>query len=211
MRVLDLFCGAGGAAMGYARAGFGVVGVDIRPQPRYPFPFVQADAMTLAVNPLEFDLIHASPPCQLFSRAGKLREAQGGQPSTLDLLTPTRTMLQEIGVPYVIENVPGSPMDGVSICGSSFGLDVRRHRLFESALPLMALPCRHSAQGRPVGVYHVMGDEIPQGGRTAKTLDEAQTAMGIDWMEWSELKEAVPPAYTEFIGGQLIEYLRKVA
>lgn len=215
MRVLDLFCGAGGASMGYYRAGFEVVGVDIKPQPRYPFLFYQADALEfLARNGKEvlrtFDLIHASPPCQAFTIAGNLARAQGKQASRIDLLTPIRPLLERSHMPYVIENVKGAPLrDPVVLCGSTFGLKVRRHRLFESNLPLYALgPCKHREQGRPVGVYYALGDSIPKGGTTAKTLEEAQEAMGIDWMTWPELKEAIPPAYTEWIGRQLIGQLK---
>jgi len=207
-RLLDLFCGAGGAAMGYHRAGFEVVGVDIERQPRYPFEFHQADALTF---PLEgFDAIHASPPCQKFSITANLARAQGKQASDVDLLTPIRPLIEATGLPYVIENVKGAPLrDPVQLCGSTFGLGVRRHRLFESNLLLMGHgECRHKEQGRPVGVYHVMNDEVPQGGKTAQTLEEGQRAMGIDWMTWPELKGAIPPAYTEWIGAQLLAALK---
>lgn len=204
-RILDLFCGAGGAGMGYARAGFEVVGVDVKPQPRYPFEFYQADAMTFPLD--GFDAIHASPPCQLFTRAGSLREAQGGTSSKTDLLTPTLLRLRAVGVPWVVENVEGAaalmPLS-MRLCGSSFGLRVRRHRLFLSRVRIVGRPCIHGAQGRPVGVYHRLADEVPHGGRTARTLAEAQAAMGIDWMTWDELKEAIPPAYTQWIGEQLM-------
>lgn len=210
MRVLDLFCGAGGAAMGYHRAGFEVVGIDSKPQPRYPFSFLQADAMTLDYRFLTgFDLIHASPPCQAFSITGNLARAQGKAQSTVDLLTPLRPLLEASGVPYVIENVKGAPLhDPVVLCGSTFGLKVRRHRLFESNLPLLPHgPCRHKEQGRPVGVYHALNDSIPQGGKTAATLEEGQEAMGIDWMTWKELKEAIPPEYTLWLGRQAMMIL----
>jgi DNA (cytosine-5)-methyltransferase 1 len=205
-RLLDLFCGAGGAAMGYHRAGFEVVGVDINPQPHYPFEFHQADALTF---PLEgFDAIHASPPCQLFSRAKHLRDAQGGKASAVNLIPQTRALLQGTGLPWVIENVPGAPLQGVTLCGSTFGLRVRRHRVFEASGQLLRHgECRHREQGRPVGVYHIMNDHVPQGGTTARTLEEGQEAMGIDWMTWKELKEAIPPAYTEWIGTQLLAAL----
>ena len=190
--------------MGYSRAGFEVVGIDIAPRPDYPFAFIQADALRPPVDPRAFDLIHASPPCQAHTRAGHLRDAQGGECSALDLLEPTRAMLRESGVPYVIENVPGAPMQGVTLCGSSFGLKVRRHRLFETSFLLLAPPCDHITQGRPVGVYHRMADEVPSGGKTAETLEQGQEAMGIDWMQWDELKEAIPPAFTEYIGREWI-------
>lgn len=213
--LLDLFCGAGGAAMGYYRAGFDVVGVDIAPQPRYPFEFHQADALEfLWSHKAGWDVIHASPPCQVFTRARQLAKAQGHDTKKLGLVSPTRELLKASGVLYVIENVEGAPLlEPVTLCGSSFGLKVRRHRLFESNVALTTLECRHKEQGRPVGVYHRMGDSIPQGGRTARTLEEGQEAMGIDWMTWNELKEAVPPDYTEHSGHQLlraVEY-RKAA
>jgi DNA (cytosine-5)-methyltransferase 1 len=212
-RLLDLFCGAGGAAMGYHRAGFDVVGVDIKPQPHYPFEFHRQDVFELlASTPLKFDFVHASPPCQLFSRAGKLRDAQGGRASSVDLVGRTRFMLQASGAPYVIENVPGSPIQGVTVCGSAFGLGVRRHRLFESPVALQGTVCDHKAQGRPIGVYHVPNDDIPQGGRTARDLAEGKQAMGVDWdVTWNELKEMVPPAYTEWIGRQLLASIERAA
>jgi len=218
-RLLDLFCGAGGAAMGYHRAGFEVVGVDINPQPHYPFQFIQDDALDIArmavedVFLSEFDAIHASPPCQMFSITANLARAQGKKASQIDLLTPVRPLLEATGLPYVIENVKGAPLrDPVQLCGSTFGLGVRRHRLFESNLLLMGHgECRHKEQGRPIGVYHVMNDEVPQGGKTAQTLEEGQEAMGIDWMTWPELKEAIPPAYTEWIGSQLMAAIEAAA
>ena len=214
-RLLDLFCGAGGAAMGYHRAGFEVVGVDIRPQPHYPFEFHQADALTFPLD--GFDAIHASPPCQPFTRGRKV--ANGPGTTALDLVAPARDLLTRSGVPWTIENVPGAPLlNPVMICGSMFGLAVRRHRLFESSEFLWPpCECRHRAQARPVGVYHKMGDQVKgvdhtsgvvvYGGRTADTLEEGQAAMGIDWMTWPELRESIPPAYTEWIGAQLLRAL----
>lgn len=216
-RLLDLFCGAGGAARGYQMAGFHVTGVDIRPQPHYAGDeFVQADALAYLSDWIrhdvtrldEFDVIHASPPCQPFTRAGHLMRAQGGQTHEPDLVAPTRRLLRAAGVPYVIENVEGAPVEGVFLCGSSFGLGVRRHRIFESNVLLLGAPCQHRDQGRPVGVYGKPGDEVPQGGRTARDVPEAQSALGIDWMpRWDELKLAIPPAYTEHIGRQLLAAL----
>lgn len=217
-RLLDLFCGAGGASVGYSRAGFDVTGVDIRPQPHYPFAFVQADAMTFPLD--GFDALHASPPCQRFSRARKVGTRKG---PTLppDLVGATRDRLIASGVPWVIENVEGAPVSGITLCGSSFGLAVRRHRVFESSVMLLGLECQHKRQGRPVGVYHVMGDQVQGrcsktgayvlGGRTASTLEEGRAAMGIDWMTWAELRESIPPAYTAHVGAQLIRYINTQA
>ena len=211
-RLLDLFCGGGGASMGYHRAGFDVVGCDLAPQPHYPFPFVQADALAPPFDLSSFDLIHASPPCQAYSRTGHLVRGQGREASTVDLVGDTRQMLAESGVPFVIENVEGAPLyAAVRLCGSSFGLAVRRHRLFECSFFLMAPPCEHDTQGRPVGVYHRPGDEIPRGGRTAATVEEGQDAMGIDWLPWGPLKESIPPAYTEWIGREWLSLATPLA
>jgi DNA (cytosine-5)-methyltransferase 1 len=209
MRLLDLFCGAGGASQGYADAGFEVVGVDVKHGKRYPFEYLRQDVMELDIDFLQsFDVIHASPPCQLFSSTKHLRNAQGKGSSKLDLVEPVREMLIASGRPYVIENVLGAPLiDAVTVCGSFFGLKVRRHRLFESNLHLVGTGCRHKEQGRPVGIYGSMRDEIPSGGKTAETMDQAREAMGIDWMLWGELVEAIPPAYSKFVGEQVASQL----
>ena len=213
LRILDLFCGAGGASAGYARAGFEVVGVDINRQSSYPYKFIRDDVFHFLcqsgkVDEIRdtFDAIHASPPCQKHSITANLARAQGKKASEVNLIPTTRYVLDVIGLPYVIENVPGSPLiNPVTLCGSSFGLKVRRHRLFESTFLIPALPCDHKTQGRPVGVYGSKADDIPQGGRTARTLAEGSEAMGIDWMPWSKLVLSIPPAYTEYIGGFLRE------
>ena len=209
MKLLDLFCGAGGASKGYALAGFEVTGIDLKHGKRYPFTYQRRDFNTVTVEELqEYDVIHASPPCQTFSITQHLRNAQGKSTDKLDLLEPVRNLLIASGKPYVIENVKGAPLiNPVQLCGSSFGLKARRHRLFESNMPLTGTACNHKEQGRPVGIYGSMRDEIPQGGRTAKTMEEAHSAMGIDWMIWGELVEAIPPAYTEYLGKQLIKEL----
>lgn len=207
-KLLDLFCGAGGAGYGYHKAGFEVIGVDNIRKSSYPFEFIKADAMEMLKDHkflAQFDIIHASPPCQLYSVTGNLAKAQGKPSKKPNLLPEVRELLKASGKPWIIENVVGAPMLGVVLCGSMFGLRVRRHRIFESSHKLKTLSCDHKAQGRPVGVYGSMNDEIPNGGRTAKTLREGQEAMGIDWMGWSNLKEAIPPVYTEFLGRQLIE------
>ena len=204
-RLLDLFCNEGGATRGYQQAGFHVTGVDIEPQPNYiGDEFIQADAMTFPLD--GYQVVHASPPCQLYTRAGHLRDAQGGTSDAEDLLVPTLERLAGLDGIWVVENVEWAPFPPsvftTLLCGSSFGLQVRRHRLFGSNVLLMRARCEHARQGRPVGVYHRMGDAIPHGGTTAVDLEEAQQAMGIDWMTWSELKEAIPPAYTRYIGEQ---------
>ncbi len=221
MRLLDLYCKAGGASKGYADAGFEVTGIDIKKQKRYPFTFIQADCLEI-LQDLDylrtFDVIAASPPCQTHSRTKHLRDAQGGTTTKIDLIPQTREALIASGKPYVIENVPGAPLiKPVQFCGSSFGLKVRRHRLFESNLELTGSVCKHKEQGKPIGVYGAMNDTAQGldkttgkyviGGSTAKTVEEAREAMGIDWMIWGELVEAIPPVYTYTIGKQLIDVL----
>lgn len=219
-RLLDLFCGAGGAGMGYHRAGFEVVGVDIEDQPHYPFEFHRADALAFPLD--GFDAIHASPPCQEYSATRHLRDAQGSRGRTRALLAEVRDRLMGSERPYVIENVPRAPLvSPVWLCGSMFGLGVmrpegyrplRRHRGFESAFPLGPAPVdTHRLQPRPLGVYGSMRDDIPSGGQTVASIGEARELMGIDWMpRWDDLKEAIPPAYTEWIGRQLMAALEVV-
>lgn len=207
LRLLDLFCGAGGSAVGYHRAGFDVTGVDHVRQPRYPFPFIEADALAyVAAHGHEYAVIHASPPCQAYTMMRRLGKRAGE--NAPDLVAVTRSALMATGRPWIMENVVGSPLlNPLTLCGSSFGLGVRRHRLFESSVLLFRLPCRHQQQPRPVAVY---GDHPQQpGDRTyrvnrARTLAEGQAAMGIDWMAWHELTQAIPPVYCEFIGKQLL-------
>jgi DNA (cytosine-5)-methyltransferase 1 len=193
--------------MGYHRAGFEVVGVDINPQPNYPFEFHQADAL---IWPLEgFDAIHASPPCQAFS---DLRHRTDGEYP--DLVAATRERLLLTGVPYVIENVEGAPLiNPVRLCGSAFGLgangrQLRRHRLFESNVPIMVPSCQH--RGQPVGVYGTGG-----GGQMTRgykgTPEEYREAMEIDWATRAEIAQAIPPIYAEFIGGYLMSALKRLA
>lgn len=217
MRLLDLFCGAGGCAVGYNRAGFTeIVGVDVNPMPRYPFAFVQGDALEyLAAHGRDFDAVHASPPCQAYSSLQFLNPGVAAMHP--DLVGPTRQLLERTGRPWVIENVPRAPMPGaVLICGSSFGLLVRRHRLFESNVFLFGTTCNHKLQkgeyprgcgpslrhGRKMtsSVVSVWGGT--GGGKGSKSL--WQEAMGIDWMNRAELAQAIPPAYTEFVGRQLL-------
>jgi DNA (cytosine-5)-methyltransferase 1 len=208
MKLLDLYCGAGGAAMGYHRAGFDeIVGVDNKHQKRYPFEFVQADALEyLAEHGGEFDLIHASPPCQKFTVAQNAAKRAHLHP---DLVGPTRDALLTIGKPYVIENVVGSPLlEPAIICGKSFGLNVRRHRLFETNWFLMTPPC----QCKNTDYFVIFGHEVRNrlhgnaAGRK-NNIAAGRKAMGIDWMTRGELSEAIPPAYTEFIGKQMMKLL----
>lgn len=216
MRLLDLFCGAGGAATGYHRAGFDeIVGVDVVPQPRYPFEFVQADATTF---PLEgFDAIHASPPCHDKST---LRHISGDD-GTGWMLAATIVRLSASGLPYMIENVAGArPEMGpywVSLCGASFGLRthsdrrgevvLKRHRLFSSNVGILVPECRCRGK-RIIGVYG-HGDG---GGRGWKgSFADRKAVMGIDWMNRDELAQAIPPAYTELIGVQLLASLERAA
>jgi len=221
-RLLDLFCGAGGAAMGYHRAGFDVTGVDIAPQPRYPFEFYQHDALAVLDggylgphNRWEFDAIHASPPCQAYSAMRTNWNARKDHP---DLLPPTRDRLTASGLPWVIENVPGAPMAPlVLMCGSAFGLGIpgyqlRRHRWFEtSGFWPMSLPCQHS--GAVIGIYgdHGRDRRRKEGFGRYFTLAERKQAMGVDWMARSELDQAIPPAYTEHIGRMLLAALEVIA
>jgi DNA (cytosine-5)-methyltransferase 1 len=211
MKLLDLFCGVGGASVGYHQAGFEVHGVDLKHGKRYPFTYLRADVLDVLkdkdfIN--QFDVIHASPPCQTHSITKHLRNAQGKSTSKIDLIPETRAALIASGKPYIIENVPGSPLiNPIQLCGSSFGLKVRRHRLFESNMPLIGSKCDHKAQGRPVGVYGSLNDEIPKGGKTASTIDEARKAMDMDWAIWTELVEAIPPAFTKYLGGQIVNWL----
>ncbi len=229
-RLLDLFSGAGGCSVGYHRAGFDVVGVDVKPQPNYPFEFVQDDALAYlhwliagSGGPYwigDFDAIHASPPCQFataYKRSGNVKES-------LNLIPQTRALLEVSGLPYVIENVAfarSELRDPTLICGTMFDppLEVQRHRLFETNWPHAPpmWPCRHKLNGR---------DRYPGGRskeRTGSTrglvrgtveigtsdipLATQQAAMGIGWMTLEELSEAIPPAYTELIGAQLIQFL----
>jgi DNA (cytosine-5)-methyltransferase 1 len=218
-KLLDLFCGAGGAAMGYYRAGFDVVGVDIKPQPHYPFEFHQGDALEFcAEHGREFDVIHASPPCQAYSMWQNVNRARGSQPKEHAKLIPqTRQALIATGRVYVIENVQCAPLQTqIILCGMSFGLPhLARHRHFESNFLFTNVPpCTHRSATYTVGVYgkqpdgHRVSHKQWRMSRTASSIKEARIVMGIDWMDWNEIKEAVPPAYTEFIGCQLIAALQ---
>lgn len=209
MRLLDLFCCQGGASAGYAEAGFEIVGVDIEPQPRYPFEFVREDALAVLDDPdflSEFDAIHASPPCQAFTMAQRI---QGRKHP--DLIQPTRQLLEKTGLPWVIENVVGAPLsDPVILCGTMFGLETYRHRLFETGggfeLPSLPHP-EHTApvakMGRPAGdgeFMHIVGN--------FSGVDRARRIMGMPWANRDGLREAIPPAYTRYVGAKLLDWLR---
>ena len=215
-RLLDLFCGAGGAAMGYYRAGFDVVGIDHIAQKHYPFEFIQADALEYcAVHGEEFDVIHASPPCQAYSNITRGLHADKHYP---DLIEPTRNALLKTGKKYVIENVPGAPLiNPILLCGSMFGLGLpdghwlRRHRYFEVNFFVGLTPaCQHNKSRQAIGVYGASGGYCKQRNtyRGFNVL-ERSAAMGIDWMTNPELTQAIPPAYTEFIGRQIIAILEQ--
>lgn len=231
VRALDLFCGGGGVSVGLARAGWQVTGVDLIHHEDYPddshglwalpgvpvCEFCQGDALEVVRDRdylAGFDLVCASPPCPGYST---ITPDPTRHPR---LIEPIRRALADAGVPYIIENVEGARdamIDPVMLCGSSFQLGVRRHRLFESNLDLTAPPCRHDAQPQPVGVYgshpEANGVEYRRGptnrsrGRRAATLGEAQRAMGIDWLRWDDLRDAIPPAYSQHLGEQALALL----
>ena len=214
-RLLDLFCCAGGAGVGYARAGFEVVGVDIVDRPSYPFSFLKHDAMTLDAEFIaSFDAIHASPPCQSYS---DLAKRNGNGHEWPRLIEPVREMLIASGRPYVIENVEGSPLiNPVILCGTMFPkLRVLRHRLFEANFEIEAPPHKkhpkvHTFDKRKshFGKTNEWTDFVQVTGGGNCSLAAARDAMGINWMTKGEINEAIPPAYTELIGRQLMSYLR---
>jgi DNA (cytosine-5)-methyltransferase 1 len=197
-KALDLFCGAGGASMGLYLAGYEVTGVDLHPQPNYPFTFIQADALEF---PLEgYDLIWASPPCQMYSQAQKIQ----GRVHP-DLVGPVRERLKKTGTPYIIENVIGSPLiNPVMLCGAMFPeLNVYRHRLFECSFPVEAPPkCDHKQKQTKMGRPPQPGERMQIIGNWSG-IEEGKKAMGIDWMNRNEMSEAIPPAYAKWIVEQL--------
>lgn len=220
MRLLDLFCGAGGAAMGYSRAGFDeIVGIDVVDQPDYPFHFVQLDAL----EALEFwehrdflktDLIHASPPCQAFTTMGN----RWANPRWPDLIAPTRELLKASGRPYVIENVSGarsSLIDPIELSGEMFGLRVHRPRLFELGRWHCLMPAKPPRQSDPVAVYgkpdgRRLWDRKDGSQLRAWTLEEGREAMGMPWVtEELGIREAVPPVYSEYIGRQFLDQMAR--
>jgi DNA (cytosine-5)-methyltransferase 1 len=222
-RILDLFCGAGGAAVGYARAGFEVVGVDIKPQPNYPFEFHQDDALFVLASiarrgDYDYSAIHASPPCQAFT--AYRRKGHGVGDGYGDMIAETRELLEQTGLPWVIENVKGAPLLGpLMLCGSMFDppLDVQRHRYFESNgwMDESQWPCRHDlwTPRWPAATNRALNSrKTVEIGVWRIPLETQRRAMGVDWeITREELSQAIPPAYTEFIGGQLMASLRAEA
>jgi DNA (cytosine-5)-methyltransferase 1 len=208
-RALDLFCCAGGASRGLQQAGFHVTGVDIKPQPRYVGDeFYQADALEFPLD--GFDFIWASPPCQRYTMAQNAAKNSHAHP---DLVAPVRERLQGSGVPWVMENVVGAPLiNPVTICGLALGLKVKRHRLFESSHLLLVPPCPSHDQD----YYVIFGHECRNrrkgdaAGRKNR-ISVGREAMGIDWMTRGELSEAIPPAYAELIGLQIMQVLEAKA
>ncbi len=214
-RLLDLFCCAGGAGKGYSQAGFEVVGVDIDPQPNYPFAFIQADALTLDPKFIaSFDAVHASPPCQSYS---DLAKRNGNADEWPRLIEPVRDLLIQSGLPYIIENVEGAPLtEPVVLCGTMFpGLRVLRHRLFEANFSIITPPHGkhpkvHTFDKRKshYGKTNEWVDFVQVTGGGNCTVAAAREAMGIDWMSKNEINEAIPPAYTRLIGEQLLQLLQ---
>lgn len=218
---LDLFCGAGGASMGLFRAGFDVIGIDNRKMPRYPFRFIQADALNPPVDLSRFDLIWASPPCQASSI---LRQPPWLKDKSYPQLIPqTRELLIAAGVPYVIENVPGAPMSGLTLCGRTFDLPCFRHRIFETSFFCLGPP--HAKHRETIGRGRLLNDRgrgtlnassargswgkggvVTVAGHQFKKID-GKRALDIDWMTRDEMAQAIPPAYAEFIGRAAMRFL----
>lgn len=209
-RLLDLFCGAGGATKGYEQAGFEVWGVDLEPQPNYcGSRFIQADALAGSPSTLiaqNFDAVHASPPCQAYSAAAPGRKRDDHP----ELIEPVRALLEATGLPWVIENVPLAPLpNGFILCGSTFGLPIIRHRLFEVS-PAIESPenphCPQKSFGR--GVTHGPGFYPYARKKWRPAWREHVMPVVWPWMTLEESGQAIPPAYTEWVGRQLFAYLR---
>jgi DNA (cytosine-5)-methyltransferase 1 len=202
VRLLDLYCCAGGAGEGYRLAGFDVTGVDIRPQPKNPHKFILADALEyLTEHGHEYDVIHASPPCQAYTKAGKQWRKEGRE--YVDLIAATREALQRTGKPWIIENVPGAPLrNPIFLNGSAFGIRVHRPRYFETSFPLAqpeVPPMTPVKMGRPIRE----GDIVQPVGHFSGVRYAAKE-MGLPWMGQGELAQAIPPAYTQWIGERLL-------
>jgi DNA (cytosine-5)-methyltransferase 1 len=207
-KAIDLFCKAGGVSMGLHRAGFDVTGVDIEPQPKYPFRFIQADAFNFDLS--GYDAIFASPVCKGYSQLRQCRKSENR--IYPDQIAPLRERLRRVGAPYVIENVNDAPLvNAVMLCGAMFNLKVYRHRWFESNIALLAqhhyphrdqTPKAGSGRISPKGFISVAGN--------CPNIAYCRQAMGIDWMGQKELSQAIPPAYSEYLGQQVIAYLDRL-
>lgn len=208
MKCLDLYCGGGGAGHGYYLAGFDVTGVDINPQPKHPahMQFIEGDALEVLKDIdycRQFDLIHASPVCKRYSTITKTAKTQEQHPDDIPVV---RGLLEKIGKPYVIENVPGAPLkDYVELCGTMFGLNVIRHRWFE-CWPTVWFPpftCNHQKRVVKHGRKPNRAKHYAAVTGHFSDVAFAQESMGIDWLGQKELALAIPPAYTEWIGNQM--------
>lgn len=205
--LLDLYCCQGGASAGYAQAGFDVIGVDIDPQPNYPFRFIRGDAIDFLLHfGGDFAVRVASPPCQRYSKAQKIQQREHP-----DLIGPTRDALVAVGGPYVIENVEEARpelIDPIMLCGASFGLHTYRHRLFESNVDLVVpehpehlWPLTKMGRPRqPGSFYHAVGN--------FSGVEYARQDMGVPWMNRDGIRECIPPCYTEYLGAQLMEVVK---
>ncbi len=216
MKLLDLYCGAGGASQGYVDGGFIVTGVDIKNQKNYPFDFINADVLDVLDLIGDFDAVHASPPCQAYSKLRNMHK-KNNYVEQIDII---REILKDSGKPYVIENVEGSSLssssdlfgnNGVYLCGSMFDLQIskgflRRHRIFETSFPIPQPSCSHNGRGPAVGVY---GHGGHSGKHRMLYKKDAAKIMGIDWMTHRELTQAIPPAYCRYIAKYLKEEVLK--
>ncbi|MGH9636069.1 MAG: DNA cytosine methyltransferase [Candidatus Angelobacter sp.] len=238
-KLLDLFCGAGGTAVGYNRAGFDVVGVDLAPQKHYPFAFHQADALEVLDTLLttqqwqgyhlsDFAVIHASPPCQAYSRSRHFRSVTNTNYTRPMLIAPILRRLRASGVPWILENVSGALdalHNALELCGTAFGLPILRHRIFLCSEMLFAPShCKHpdafynvtGGKVRAIGAHRTNKAYVTKSGQTQYREGHArksvgQAAMGIDWMTLKEMSEAIPPAYTEYLGRQLLSIVEREA
>jgi DNA (cytosine-5)-methyltransferase 1 len=209
MRVLDLFCGVGGASEGYRRAGADViVGVDIEQQPNYPFPFLLGDAFSILegeiLNLNDFDLIHASPPCQTFSWGTR----KGREEKYPDQLSRTIKVLQGIGIPWVVENIPNSGLSGTRLCGTQFNLPLLKHRIFAASFPIPDLPhAKHIYGGVGKGIYMTVAGHGGNNKSGNYGVPAWRRAMDMGWPTTRhELAEAIPPAYTEYVGRAFLRH-----
>lgn len=206
LKIADLFCGAGGSGKGLHNAGFEVIGFDINPQKNYPFEFHQEDALTVDLS--KFDAVWASPPCQAYVQRNKNLVTKHPK-----LIEPIRDKIIDSKLPYIIENVEGAPLiDPIMLCGTMFDLLILRHRLFETSISNINIPeCNHwgtVASGDFAGVYAFggKGHRHGRGVRDPKNKPgpDWEIAMGIDWMTKKEITQAIPPAYSEFLGRELM-------